>query len=331
MALSDLVLATKTSLTPSEVADADALVREARWNQLTADWRVFIEHGRVYAAQTTEGRIVATTATLPYGARFAWISMVLVTGDYRRRGLATQLLRLAMADLAAARLVPVLDATPDGHAVYRRLGFEDCWGFQRLVGRERRPAPLAALASEASGQRGDSIVRAHSASEDARERADDTRPEPGSSARAAPAGVTIRAITDADWPALTAYDAAAFGAERGAVLAGLRGRLPAAELIASRNGRIAGFLLGRDGGMASQIGPLIADDDTVACALAARALDGLDGPVFVDLADAKTELRSFLDGCGFAVARPFTRMAYRSSARFDDAARTFAVAGPEFG
>ena len=43
----------------------------------------------------------------------------------------------------------------------------------------------AALASEASGQRGHSEVRAHSASEDARKRADDTRPEPGSSARPA--------------------------------------------------------------------------------------------------------------------------------------------------
>ena len=42
----------------------------------------------------------------------------------------------------------------------------------------------AALASEASGQRGDSKVRAHSASEDARERAGNTRPERGSSARA---------------------------------------------------------------------------------------------------------------------------------------------------
>jgi ABC-type nitrate/sulfonate/bicarbonate transport system substrate-binding protein len=53
----------------------------------------------------------------------------------------------------------------------------------------------AALASEASGQRGDSKVRAHGALEDASrgadareradvERADDTRPEPGSSARA---------------------------------------------------------------------------------------------------------------------------------------------------
>ena len=288
MALSDLVLSTKPSLTAPELADADALVREARWNQLIADWRVFIEHGRVYAAQTTEGRIVGTTATLPYGGRFAWISMVLVTGEYRRRGLATQLLRLAMADLAAAKLVPVLDATPDGHPVYRRLGFEDCWGFTRLVRRERRVTSAAA-------------------------------------------DVTVRPIADSDWLTLVAYDAAAFGAERSAVLAGLRGRLPAAELIAERNGRIAGFLLGRDGGLASHIGPLIADDDTVACALAARALEALDGPVFVDLADAQTGLRGFLDGCGFAVARPFTRMAYRSSARFDDAARTFAVGGPEFG
>jgi rhomboid protease GluP len=44
------------------------------------------------------------------------------------------------------------------------------------------PTP-AALASGASDQRGNSKVHAHSASEDARERADDTRPEPGSSAR----------------------------------------------------------------------------------------------------------------------------------------------------
>jgi iron(III) transport system ATP-binding protein len=51
---------------------------------------------------------------------------------------------------------------------------------------------LTALASEASGQRGDSKVRAHSASEDARERAGDTRPEPGSTARAAPAGATAK-------------------------------------------------------------------------------------------------------------------------------------------
>jgi len=94
---------------------------------------------------------------------------------------------------------------------------------------------------------------------------------------------------------------------------------------------IAGFLLGRDGGLAAQIGPLIADDDAIAGALVARALDGIEGPLFVDLADSKREVRRFLDASGFAAARPFTRMLHGSSARFDDAARTFAVVGPEFG
>jgi GNAT superfamily N-acetyltransferase len=292
MAISDLTLTTKPALSRSELADADALVREAHWNQIAADWRVFVVRGRVYAAQTAGGRIVATTATLPFGGRFAWISMVLVAGEYRRQGLATQLLRLAMADLAAENFMPVLDATPDGRAVYRTLGFEDSWGFQRLR-RWERP---------------DSVAAPHE-----------------------PRGLTIRRITDADWPAICAYDAAAFGADRSALLADLRGRQPPAELVAMRAGRIAGFALGRDGGIAGQVGPLIAEDDTIACALLTRAVDALGGALFIDLADAKTDVRHFLEARGFAVVRPFTRMLYGTSARFDDPARTFAVVGPEFG
>jgi pimeloyl-ACP methyl ester carboxylesterase len=57
---------------------------------------------------------------------------------------------------------------------------------------------IAALASVASGQRGNSPeVRAHSASEDARGRAGDTRPEPGSSARAAPVSVYFETFAPA--------------------------------------------------------------------------------------------------------------------------------------
>jgi len=62
-----------------------------------------------------------------------------------------------------------------------------------------------------------------------------------------------------------------------------------------------------------------------------RAVDGLEGPLFVDLADSKQDVRSLLDARGFTEVRPFTRMLYGSSTRFDDAARTFAVIGPEFG
>src|SRR5712692_9329321 len=70
-------------------------------------------------------------------------------------------------------------------------------GFMQAFAFGRADKARAALASEASGQRGNPIVRAHSASEDARERADATRPEPGSSARAIalPPAVTF-GITD---------------------------------------------------------------------------------------------------------------------------------------
>jgi GNAT superfamily N-acetyltransferase len=300
MEISELRVTVKPSLSAAELDDVGALVSEARWNQIAADWRLFLELGRVYAAHTAAGRIIATTATLPYGGRFAWISMVLVASAYRRRGLATLLMRRAIDDLSAARLVPVLDATPDGRAVYRGLGFADCWGLHRLR-RERQ-------GEEAQGGR-----------QDLRERA------------CAPAGVAIRPISDADWPALCAFDAAAFGAQRGAVLAGLRGRLPAAELIAQSGEHILGFCLGRDGRVAAHIGPLVAESDAIARAMLAHALDWIEAPIFIDLADAKSEVRMFLEASGFAAVRPFTRMLHGRSERFDEPARTFAVLGPEFG
>src|SRR5262249_27625681 len=166
MATSELLLAARLSLTASEQIDVSALVREANWNQIEADWRMFLARGHVYTASTADGRIIATTATMPFGGRFAWISMVLVAGPYRRRGLATLLMRRAMDDLAAEGLVPVLDATPDGREVYRTLGFQDSWTFHRYLRRERRVAAAQAAAAD---------------------------------------GVTLRPITQADWPAIIGY------------------------------------------------------------------------------------------------------------------------------
>jgi len=290
MDISELEISIKASLSPSELADAGMLVAEANWNQTAEDWKVFVERGRVYAAHAPDGRMVATTATLPYGDRFAWISMVLVAGAWRRRGLATCLMHRATDDLAAARLVPVLDATPDGRAVYRNLGYQDCWGFYRLKREQRRGTALST-----------------------------------------PAGITVDSIKTGDWARICAFDAAAFGADRRGVLSGLRGRLPAAELMAQSEGRIVGFCLGRNGRIASHIGPLVAESDAAACAILAHALKAIEGPVFIDLADAKSAVWLFLEERGFARVRPFTRMIHGSSKRFDDAARTFAVIGPEFG
>ena len=261
--------------------------------QLAADWRIFIARGRVYAVHTDEGRIVATTATLPYGSRFAWISMVLVAGEFRRRGLATRLMRWAMDDLAAARLVPLLDATPDGREVYRRLGFQDFLGLSAsrspraaTRGRDiRRGAGRAHRADRRPGLAGTVRLRRRSLRRRTQRRA----------CRLAPATARGRARCRARRPH--------------------RGLHARARRCACR----------------ADVRPLIADDDATACALIARALDALDGPLFIDLADDKAEVFSFLEERGFAPVRPFTRMLYGTPARFDDPARTFAVVGPEFG
>jgi GNAT superfamily N-acetyltransferase len=274
-------------LAPAELPDAEALVTEAGWNQVAADWRIFLDFGTAYAVRE-HGRVVATAATLPYGGRCAWISMVLVTAVQRRRGLATRLLHRCIADVTAAGLVAVLDATPAGRMVYAPLGFREAWGFARFVSQHRAAQPAVL-------------------------------------------GAKVEPISDAVWPALCAYDTRVFGIDRSEILARIRGRLPAADLVAWHGDRIVGMLLGRDGRTASHLGPLIAEDDEAAKALLDHALRRIGGTVYIDLADAKSGARTWLAAAGFSVQRPFTRMLLGGEPRFDDPARTYAVIGPEFG
>jgi GNAT superfamily N-acetyltransferase len=270
----------------AELPDAEALVAEAGWNQGAADWRMFLDFGTAYGVRA-QGRVVATAAWLPY-ERCAWISMVLVTAAQRRRGLATRLLHRCIADVTAAGLVSVLDATPAGRTVYAPLGFIEAWGFARFASERRvvRPAETS---------------------------------------------TAIEPIADDAWSALCAYDTTVFGNDRSQILARMRGRLRPANLVARRGGRIVGMLLGRDGRTASHLGPLIAEDDEVAKALLASALSGIRGTVYVDIADAKAGVRTFLEATGFSMQRPFTRMLLGRDRSFDDVTRTYAVTGPEFG
>src|SRR5262245_18186590 len=83
---------------------------------------------------------------------------------------------VAVFGLWASRNYPIGTALRMGTGYVPRLL---CWILLGLGVVVLVQGLRAALASEASDQRGHSIVRAHSASEDARERAGDTRHEPG--------------------------------------------------------------------------------------------------------------------------------------------------------
>jgi GNAT superfamily N-acetyltransferase len=141
------------------VGDAKAglvLSTEARWNQNEADWRFFLSRGTVFGVRAG-ARLVATAALLPYSAGHAWISMVLVTVDFRRRGIATKLVDACLGAAAKRGLTTWLDATPDGATVYGPLGFKPTLQLRRL--RLMEPQGAGASRSLSAGQLDDLIAR----------------------------------------------------------------------------------------------------------------------------------------------------------------------------
>ena len=85
-------------LRESDVAAAMDLKRLAGWNQTEADWRTLLqlEPDGCFAA-VLDDQLIGTTTTTRYGSELAWIGMVLVRPDQRRRGIATKLLETALS------------------------------------------------------------------------------------------------------------------------------------------------------------------------------------------------------------------------------------------
>jgi hypothetical protein len=126
-------------------------------------------------------------------------------------------------------------------------------------------------------------------------------------------------------------DAKAFGASRLPLLQHLAHRLPEAGWVLHQGGGLRGYLLGRDGRTARQLGPLVvASREGAPAGLEAVALlDAAIGavgtletpgavgppdrpsmaqPLVVDVRDGQPALQDWLTGQGFAPERPFTRM-----------------------
>ena len=147
-----------------------------------------------------------------------------------------------------------------------------------------------------------------------------------------PVAPQTRPLREDDWFALDALDRNAFGASRLPLLRELAQRLPQAARVVEQGGRLRGYVLGRDGREARQIGPLLAEDTDLARALLHDALLPLSGDaVYADLLDQHLALLPWLQQLGFAVQRPFTRMVHGTAAAPGDPATLVLAAGPELG
>lgn len=148
----------------------------------------------------------------------------------------------------------------------------------------------------------------------------------------ATAGVTLRPFAVADLPRLALYDRPLTGMERPSILAHLALRQPGRAWIAEdAAGRIVGYALGREGRTATSLGPVVADREDVALALASRAASAAPGPFIVDVPSAHGALRRWLERQGAVSPRGYMRMTLGEARRLDDPTHVFALAGPELG
>ena len=99
-----------TELTRHDLTTADSgrgylLSTEIGWNQTEADWSYMLANGPGIGMTDANGKLVASAIALPYGG-FGWVCMVLVAPDWRRKGLATDLMNGVIALLQADGAVP---------------------------------------------------------------------------------------------------------------------------------------------------------------------------------------------------------------------------------
>jgi len=129
------------------------LKNQVGWNQTPDDIRRLVEYEPegCFIAEMN-GVPVGTVSTTSYGTKVAWIGMMLVLPEYRRRGIARKLIQTSIDYLQRRNVMCIkLDATPLGQPLYEQLGFHAEWDFQRWE-REGENAPTflldGALSSE---------------------------------------------------------------------------------------------------------------------------------------------------------------------------------------
>ena len=123
-------------MTDDDIDFGIRLKAAAGWNQLPADWQrlIRLEPEGCFVLES-DGVPVGTVTTTLYEKRLAWIGMVLVSPEERRKGYGTELLKAAMDYCEAERVEVIkLDATPLGKKLYDTLGYVDEYRLKRMQG-----------------------------------------------------------------------------------------------------------------------------------------------------------------------------------------------------
>ena len=136
---------------PDDIPAGLRLCRAADWNQVAADWELFLASSPdgCVSPSTTLTRSSAASRQSGTDNDFSWIAMVLVDPPHRGKGIGRQLLKEAL-DVIGEATTARLDATPAGRAVYVPLGFREEYWIAAAGTSGHGPPAAAAREMEAS-------------------------------------------------------------------------------------------------------------------------------------------------------------------------------------
>lgn len=256
----------------SDLAFGNRLRALVGWNQTSQDWKRFWSYqpSGCFIAESN-GQPVGTATTTSYGTEVAWIGMVIVHPDYRRRGIATALLRRCLDYLEPVQAVK-LDATPLGKAVYEQLGFVEDWSLTRWERPVAAPPAAYDLVEPGQGQ--------------------------------------VREWVASDRPEVVALDRRAFGVDRARLLNLLLDDSKTVLVTSSpESGQLTGFVALRAGSRADYLGPAVSVDDAMASQLIGRAIPAAGQRLlYWDIPDQSDRAVELAQKFGFIRQRPLLRM-----------------------
>jgi GNAT superfamily N-acetyltransferase len=288
----------------ADIPGGDRLRELANWNQTPGDWARLLswEPDGCFLAEQA-GRILGTVTTTTFGRELAWIGMMLVDPEARRRGIARRLLREAIDWLERTRGLHCigLDATPIGKTLYDTMEFADVYSLQRWEG----------VAPDCSHPRATHPpLTEHDAERDH----------------------GVRLFADDDVERIRHLDARAVGVDRIRVIRDVVAAYPAGCFVLQRGSEVAGYACSRPGARRWYIGPVVATDPEAGHALLRAVLAPMaDQPVVIDIIDSNDAATGFARGLGFEPVRPFIRMVRGSALPTADRQLCFAIVGPEVG
>jgi len=315
------------------------LVDTVGWNQLPADWQrlMRVAPDGCFLAEW-DGFPAGTATAVHYGTQCAWIGMVLVDPDFRRRGIGGALLAHCVEYLKSLGVKTIkLDATDEGRAVYLKHGFKDEYGTIRYLGelkaaavrpsagqlrplvRERDMAALEALDSAVFGADRGCLLKVL------------IEQQPDVALVASEASSQVSRNHGVQGPCMAEPGFAERRLRRGENNAAMApGK---AGLTRHSDGSVvAEYGLARPGRLHGYIGPVVAGQMDVAKRLVAELAEQLEQRTFfVDTTALNPAWCHWLEDSGLRVQRRLTRMYLGANDSPGDPQRVYALSGFETG